>query len=236
MTYEINDLISCAVDAILDNNGELSYAAIGKALRADENLTSFSQAVIFLEMSVICHNIPFYVNNERRIRELHESFKDAITFFNANKDELEIVEKSNEKDLMDLLTGYVLPKLSLGDNTHYVFKSGSGKCKADLCDCNGIGYEVKRNYRDGSRSSLHIATAKYLVDCKNTTIEVREIKPDGSVDLESYPLGRFNGVLSSKIIKPTTYMEDELLQLIYNGTLIQEIEKRLAEMGFQWNP
>lgn len=236
MTYEVNDLISCAVDAILDNNGELSYVTIGKALRADENLTTFSQAVIFLEMSAICHNIPFYVNNERRIRDVNESFKDAITFFNANKDELEIVEKSNEKDLMDLLTGYVLPKLSLGDNTHYVFKSGSGKSKADLCDCNGIGYEVKRNYRDGSRSSLHIATAKYLVDCKNTTIEVREIKPDGSVDLESYPLGRFNGILSSKIIKPTTYMEDELLQLIYDGALIQEIEKRLAEMGFQWNP
>ena len=33
MTYEVNDLISCAVDAILDNNGELSYAAIGKAFQ-----------------------------------------------------------------------------------------------------------------------------------------------------------------------------------------------------------
>lgn len=236
MTYEVNDLISCTVDAILDNNGELTYTTIGKALRADENLTTFSQAVIFLEMSVICHNIPFYVNNERRIRELHESFKDAITFYNSNKAEYEIVEKSNTETRIDLLTGYVLPKLVFGDNTHYSFKSGSGKCKADLCDNNGVGFEVKRNYRDGSRSSLHISTAKYLIDCKNTTIEVREIKPDGSVDLESYPLGRFNGVLSSKIIKPTTYMEDELLQLIYDGTLIQEIEKRLAEMGFQWNP
>jgi hypothetical protein len=103
-----------------------------------------------------------------------------------------------------------------------------------LCDTNGIGYEVKRNYRDGSRSSLH--TAKYLIDCKNTTIEVRVINEHGNVDLESYPLGRFNGFLSSKIINPTTYMEDELLQLIYSGELIPEIESQLAENGFRWNP
>lgn len=236
MTYEINDLISCTVDIILNNKGELSYTDIGRALRSDDNLTSFNQAVIFLEMSVICHNIPFYENNQRRVRELSESFKDSITFYNSNKDESEITVKSNEKTWTDLLSGYALPKLHFGDNTHSVFKSGSGKSKADLCDEHGIGYEVKRNYRGGSRSSLHTATARYLIDCKNTTIEVREIKPDGSVDLEGYPLGRFNGFLSSKIIKPTTYIEEELLQLIYSGRLIPEIEKRLQEEGFKWNP
>lgn len=234
MLYERKDLINCTVDAILNHNGELSYINIGKALR-NEDFTSFEQAVRFIEMSVICHNIPYYKNNIRKIRELFECFKDAITFYNSNKDESETVVRSGEKDWIDLLTGYKLPKLTFGDDTHSVFKSGSGKSQADLCDEHGIGYEVKRDYRNGSRSSLHPATAKYLIDCKTTTIEVRAINTHGNVDLESYPLGRFNGFLSSKIIAPTTYIEDDLLQLIYSGELIPEIEKRLHEEGFVWN-
>ena len=236
MVYERKDLISCVVDAIISHNGEMSYFDIGKALRGEADLTPFRQAVMFIEMSVICHNIPYYVNNERKIRELFEAFRDAITFYNANKDESEIVLKSSEKALTDALSGYTLPRLALGDGTHRVFRSGSGTNKADLRDANDVGYEVKRNYRSGSRSSLHLATAKYLIDCKNTTIEVRAIDAHGNVDLESYPLGRFNSFLSSKITTPTTYMEDELLQLIYSGELIPEIEKRLAEEGFKWNP
>ena len=235
MLYERKDLISCTVIAVLYNKGELPYNVIGRALR-NENFTSFEQALIFIEMSVICHNIPFYVNNERRIRELFECFKDAITFYNSNKAESETAARSGEKDWVDILTGYKLPKLTFGDNTHIVFRSGSGRAQADLCDEQGIGYEVKRNYRNGSRSSLHIATAKYLIDCNNTTIEVRTIDEYGNVDPEGYPLGRFNGFLSSKIITPITYMEEELLQLIYSGELIPEIEKRLKEEGFIWNP
>lgn len=234
MSYKREDLIKHTVYTILNNRGELTYNTIGRALNND--FTTSEQVIIFLEMSVICHNIPFYVNNQRRIRELFESFRDSITFYNANKDESEITVKSAEKVWTDLLSGYMLPKLHFGDNTHSVFKSGSGKSQADLCDEQGIGYEVKRNYAGGSRSSLHIATAKYLIDCKNTTIEVRAIDEYGKVDLDSYPLGRFNGFLSSKIIKPITDMEEELLQLIYSGELIPEIEKRLQEEGFQWNP
>ena len=236
MFYEREDLIYNVVARIQQHKGELSYFDIGKALRCEAGLSPWGQAIIFLEMSVICHNIPFYVNNERRIRGLFECFKDAITFYNSNKAESEIVFRSSEKDWIDSLTGYKLPKLTFSDDTHSVFKSGSGKSQADLCNEQGIGYEVKRDYRNGSRSSLHTATAKYLIDCKNTTIEVREIDAYGNVDLEHYPLGRFNGFLSCKMIKPTTYMEDELLQLIYSGELIPEIEKRLEADGFKWNP
>ena len=236
MLYEREDLIYNVVERIKQHKGEMSYFDIGKALRGEADLSSWGQALMFIEMSVICHNIPFYVNNERRIRELFECFKDAITFYNANKDESEIVTKSNEKTWTDLLSAYTLPRLKLGDDTHKVFRSGSGKSQADLCDENGVGYEVKRNYRNGSRSSLHTATAKYLIDCKNTTIEVRAIDAHGNVDLENYPLGRFNGFLSSKIITPTTYIEGELLQLIYSGALIPEIERSLTEKGFMWNP
>jgi hypothetical protein len=235
MQYERKDLIKRTVYAILNNKGELTYNTIGRALR-NEAFTSFEQAIIFIEMSVICHNIPFYVNNERRIRELFECFKDAITFYNSNKAEAEIAERSHEKDWVDLLNCYKLPRLTFGDNTHVVFRSGSGRAQADLCDENGIGYEVKRDYRNGSRSSLHTTTAKYLIDCKNTAIEVRAIDEYGNVDLEYLPLGRFNGFLSSKITAPPACMEEELLELIKSGELIPEIEKRLAEEGFQWNP
>lgn len=236
MLYERKDLIEYTVEAIISHRGEMTYFDMGTALRGGACLTPFGQAIMFIEMSVICHNIPYYVNNERRIREVYEAFRDAITFYNANKDESEIVIQSSEKTWTDSLSAYTLPRLKLGDDTHKVFRSGSGKSQADLCDEQGIGYEVKRNYRNGSRASLHTATAKYLIDCKTTTIEVRAIDVNGNVDLESYPLGRFNSFLSSKIIAPTTYIEDELLQLIYSGELIPEIEKRLQELGFKWNP
>lgn len=236
MLYEREDLIYNVVARIKQHKGEMSYFDMGKALRCEANMSPWCQAIMFIEMSVICHNIPYYVNNERKIRKVSEAFRDAITFYNANKDESEIVVQSNEKTWTDVLSAYTLPRLKLGDDTHKVFRSGSGKSQADLCDEQGIGYEVKRNYRNGSRSSLHHTTAKYLIDCKTTTIEVRTIDAHGNVDLESYPLGRFNGFLSSKIIAPTTYMEEELLQLIYSGELIPEIEKRLQKEGFVWNP
>ena len=236
MLYTRENLIESATKAIVKHNGEMSYFDMGTALRGEANLTHFGQAVMFLEMSVICHNIPYYEKNVRKIRELFECFQDAITFYNSNKAEAETVVRSGEKTWVDLLTGYTLPRLAFGDNTHHVFKSGSGKSQADLRDDNGIGFEVKRNYRNGSRSSLHTATAKYLIDCKTTTIEVRAIDESGNVDLEHYPLGRFNGFLSDKLIRPTTNMEEELLQLIYSGELIPEVERRLAEEGFKWNP
>ena len=236
MIYEREDLIYNVVSRILKNKGEMTYFDMGMALRGEANLTPWGQALMFIEMSVICHNIPFYKNNIRYVRKLHECFKDAITFYNSYKSESEIVARSAEKEWVDLMSGYTLPKLVFGDDTHTVFKSGSGKSQADLCDAHGVGFEVKREYRNGSRSSLHTATTKYLIDCKNTTIEVRPLSACGTVDLECLPLGRFNGFLSNKIVNPVTYMEEELLQLIYSGELIPEIEQRLAEAGFSWNP
>lgn len=234
MLYTREDLIDYTTKAILKHNGEMSYFDMGTALRGETDLTHFGQAVMFLEMSVISHNIPYYEKNVRKIRELFECFQDAITFYNSNKAESEVVIRSCEKSWVDLLTGYTLPQLAFGDSTHHVFKSGSGKSQADLCDEHGVGFEVKRNYRNGSRSSLHTATAKYLIDCKTTTIEVRAIDESGNVDLEHYPLGRFNGFLSDKLIRPVTDMEEDLLQIIYSGELIPEIERCLAEKGFRW--
>lgn len=234
MLYTREDLIDCATKAILKHNGEMSYFDMGKALCCEAELSAFGQAIMFIEMSVICHNIPYYDKNVRKIRELFECFQDAITFYNSNKAESEIVVRSHEKVWVDNLSGYTLPKLFFGDGTHYIFKSGSGRSQADLCDESGIGYEVKRNYRNGSRSSLHTATTKYLIDCKNTTIEIRSVSNYGNVDLEHLPLGRFNGFLSNKIVKPITNIDEDLLKIIYSGELIPEIEAALAEKNFKW--
>lgn len=236
MIYEREDLIYNTVARIQQNGGELTYFDIGKAVRCEANISPWGQALVFLEMSVICHNIPFYKNGQRFTRELNECFMDSITFYNANKDECEIVLKSSDRSKIytDILSGFTLSRLTLGDDTHRTFKSGSGKAGADLKDANGVSYEVKRNYREGSRSGLH--GADFIIDCLNTTIEIRKVEADGSIDFDHYPIARFNGFLSDKVIAPKTCMEEELLQLIYSGELITEIEKRLQEAGFTWNP
>lgn len=229
----IENLISQAKQAILDNNGEYTYLDMGRYIKG-ENCTPEEQAVNLLALSVICHNIPYYEKNVRKIRELFECLIDTITFYNSNKAETEIVLKSNTDEKVDWLTGYKMPKLTFGDDSHYVFKSGSGGSRPDLQDETGITYEVKRNYRGGSRASLH--TAQYLIDCKNTTIEIRPIGRYGEVDLEHSPLGRFNGYLEPKILRPTALFEEELLEILLKGNLITEVEKLLEEASFCWNP
>lgn len=227
-------LIENTVRAIKKNDGQLTYADIGKALTGEVDLPSEIIATFYQMMAVICHNIPFYENNIRKIRELTESFRDSITFYNANKAESEIIIKSNEGTFTSIFTGFTLPKFSFGDGTHSTFKSGTGGGKPDLIGSDGFEYEVKRNYAEGSRSGLH--KADYLIDCKNTTIEIRKINQDNAVDLMYPPLARFNGFLSNKVVNPVHNLDEETMALIESGELIPEIEKRLHELGFQWNP
>jgi hypothetical protein len=213
--------------------GEFSYIDVGEIL-VGRGVTEEEQAGQLLALSVICHNIPYYENGQRCTRELSECLKDTITFYNANKAELDIVRNSKEKTWTDLLSGYTLPKLSLGDISHYTFKSGSGNSKPDLQDENGVTYEVKRNYRGGSRASLH--KADYLIDCKNTTIEIRKIGENQTVDLEHYPIARFNGFLSEKLIQPTNNINPKMMLRLWSGELIPLVEQDLEAEGFRWNP
>jgi hypothetical protein len=224
-------LISETALLLKSSNGQLDYSDIGEALKGRASSPSI-QAVMFLAMSVICHNIPYYVNNERHVRNLDECFRDAITFYNSNKAELEIVFKSTYGEHIDFLTNFKLPKLTFGDSSHYIFKSGSGTSRPDLVDEFGNTFEVKRNYRGGSRSSLH--KADYLIDCLNTTIEIRKIA-NGTVDLDHYPIARFNGVLSEKISTPITDIDNKIMLALWSGELIESVEELLAEEGFKWN-
>ena len=225
-------LIENTVRVIKTNNGQLNYSDIEKALIGQTIEPPEIIATFYQMMAVICHNIPYYDNGIRKIREVQESFRDAITFYNANKAEGEIVNKSATGIFIDDISGFVLPKFSFGDNTHYIFKSGTGVKVPDLLGSDGFKYEVKRNYINGSRSSLH--RADYLIDCKNTTIEVRKIN-NNVVDLAYRPLARFNGFLSNKIVNPIHNLDTDTFALIESGELIPIIEKRLQEDGFCWN-
>ncbi len=227
-----NELISLAVQLIKTNNGEFNYIDIGKAL-TESNLQNDGIGLL-LAISVVCHNIPYYKDNQRLIRNIDECLKDAITFYNSNKAELEIVNNSCLKEWQDLLSGFILPKLYFGDDSHYVFKSGSGTARPDLKDAEGKTYEVKRNFRGGSRASLH--KADYLIDCLNTTIEIRKISDYGSVDLDHYPIARFNGFLGEKLGNTLTNVPIDIAQKLLSGELITEVERVLQEEGFVWNP
>ena len=228
------ELIQKACKLIKKYNGEFSYFDIGRILAGSKNTED--QVSMLLALSTICHNIPYYKNGERCLRELNECLRDVITFYNANKDEGEIIYNSSEINCCDMMTGYKLPSLTYSDDTHNVFKSGSGSYKPDLIDSEGNTYEVKRNYRNGSRASLH--KADYLIDCLNTTIEIRKIETDGIIDFDHYPVARFNGFLTEKVTSITlaNNADKELLEIISSGELIPEVEKSLVEEGFSWNP
>ena len=228
--------IAEACELIKKHNGEFSYFDIGRILAGSKNTENQMSAL--LALAVICHNIPYYKNGERCLRNLNECLRDVITFYNANKDEGEIIYISNDPEAVccDVMTSYKLPALNYADDTHNVFKSGSGSAKPDLVDSEGNTYEVKRNYKNGSRASLH--KANYLIDCLNTTIEIRKIEPNGVIDLDHYPIARFNGFLTGKITSITlvTNADKELLEAIHSGELITSVEEQLAEDGFNWNP
>lgn len=226
--YTDEELVQLAKQLIIANNGEFSYFDVGAAITG-ACMTPNENAVLVLALTVVCHNIPYYVNGQRLVRNTSECLKDTITFYNANKAESEIVFRSNEKNWSDQLTGFTLPKLAFGDASHFVFKSGSGTSKPDLKDISGNTYEVKLNYRGGSRAGLH--KADYLIDCLNTTIEIRKISQYNNVDLEHYPLARFNGFLSEKV----SFNKLNISQKLISGELITEVEKLLQQEGFCWN-
>lgn len=233
MVITTDGIIQHAKHILKAYNGEFSYYEVGEIL-AGCGVTADEQAGLLLALSVICHNIPFYSNGQRCTRELDECLKDAITFYNANRAELDIVYNSKRKEWTDLISGFTLPELSFGDDTHHVFKSGTGNAKPDLKDANGLTYEVKRNYRNGSRASLH--KADYLIDCKNTTIEIRKIGENQTVDLEHYPVARFNGFLSEKLTEPTNILDARTMLCLWSGELIPLVEQDLEAEGFCWNP
>jgi hypothetical protein len=233
-------LIQRTVNAILNNQGRLKYTDIHEAMQGTTSWKEGDLVIFYLEMSVISHNIPIWENSGATQVPLSHCFRRAITFYNSYKDETEIVNRSQSGFGQNLLyNGFYLPKLTFVEpKSHAVFTHGSGKPLPDLKDEDGLTYEVKYGYfrprEDGKKtspSSLH--TANYLIDCTNPGIAVYSVVNNKA---DSNALARYSGILSNRVREPLASVSKFTMDLIYSGELIPEIEKRLHEAGFVWNP
>lgn len=179
----------------------------------------------------ITYNIPWYQQGVKNIRKPDELFKDLLTFYNANKDERSIIQKSLEQPL-DALTGFRLPKLRFSDQSHLGLASGTGGPLPDLVTDDGTFYEVKRNYfTAGSRSSLHKGT-RYLINCTNQVIEIYDITvPKWEIQIPA----RFRNVLSTKITDKPTWLAEQDKELLSSGRLAPKITSQVTKEGFSWN-
>ena len=227
-----DDILRNTVELILKHDGKISYNYLSDLFCERLPHTPYIRKLCVLySMSVIAYKIPYYVNGKKLYRTTAEAFNDALTFYNSNKAEAEIITKS-KSTLMDLVSGKVLPELEYTDNSHTFFESGTGGGMPDLVDQNGITYEVKRNYfTAGSRSSLH--KANYLINCSNHVIELYDRSlPNWEAQI---PV-RFRNVLSPKVVGVPDWVEAEDRELLSSGVLIDDIVNKLEELGFGWNP
>ena len=233
-------LIQRTVQAILNNKGCLKYTDIHRAMQGTTSWNEGDLTIFYLEMSVISHNIPIWESGVAKQVPINSCFSRAITFYNSYKDETEIVDKSQSGFGENILQNdFYLPKLTFLDpDSHMIFTHGSGKPMPDLKDENGLTYEVKYSYfkprEDGKKtspSSLH--DANYLIDCTNPGIAVYSVT-NNKADCSA--LARYSGILSNRAREPLACVSKFTMDLIHSGELIPEVEKRLQEEGFVWNP
>jgi hypothetical protein len=135
---------------------------------------------------------------------------------------------------------FKIGRLAFRDDTHEVFRSGSGSRLCDFIDLDyGSLIEAKYDYfRGGSPSSLH--DAEYLLDYDDHDARIYKTVREGRKNI--VPVGSKAIVEFKNIMTPREHMTCIpgvgylLTALIISGELIPEVEKRLAEEGFQWNP
>lgn len=226
-----DEIVKNTVDFIIKNEGKVSYMYLSDLFCGNLELSYAEKLYILHVISVIAYKIPYYVNNVKFYRLVTEAFQDALTFYNSNKAEAEIIFKSKQA-LVDWSAGKVLPELHYAEHSHDFFESGTGGGIPDLVDDDGITYEVKRNYfTAGSRSSLH--KADYLINCSNHVIELYDRSlPNWQGQIPA----RFKNVLSPKIIGVPEWVKEEDRELLISGELIEEIATKAEELSFQWNP
>ncbi len=224
-------IVKNTVDFIIKNEGRLSYLYLSDLFGNKLSLSYEEKLYILHMMAVIAYKIPYYENGKKFYRLITEAFQDALTFYNSNKAEAEIIFKSKNA-LVDWAAGKVLPELHYAENSHDFFESGTGGGIPDLIDEDGVTYEVKRNYfTAGSRSSLH--KANYLINCSNHVIELYDRSlPNWEIQIPA----RFRNVLSPKVVGMPKWVNDEDAKLLISGELIEEIANKAEELGFTWNP
>jgi hypothetical protein len=225
-----DEIVKNTVDFIIKNEGKVSYIYLSDLFRDNLELSYAEKLYILHTISVIAYKIPYYIDNKKFYRLATEAFQDALTFYNSNKAEAEIIFKSKQA-LVDWSAGKVLPELHYAEHSHDFFESGTGGGIPDLVDDDGITYEVKRNYfTAGSRSSLH--KANYLINCSNHVIELYDRSlPNWQGQIPA----RFRNVLSPKVVGVPAWVTEEDKALLVSGELIEEIASKVEELGFKWN-
>lgn len=219
-------LIKTVAENYKKHNGLLAYADIKTVLEGNSNMTPFDEAAFCIEASVITHQIPLWENRQQKERLPKTCFSSVITFTNSYKDEGELIEKSSAGFGTNILyTGFELPKLTYGEDSHDFLHPGSGTSVPDFVGADGKTYEAKYEFTKGSPSGLH--NADYLINCTNPGIAVYSIPEYADVDVSQSPLARYTGVLTRRLDKYKLTCGDDFLALIESGELIYEIEKLL---------
>lgn len=245
MTYEEirSTLINNAVSAILTYNGQLLYSDKRAVRYGKIDADELTLAVFCLVDSVIAHNIPIWKEGKKELRDCRYCFRSSDVFGQTNIDEERFIAVSRSLEgfsKFQVSGDFKIGKLAYRDDTHEVFRSGSGSWLCDFVDLDyGSLIEAKYDYfGGGSPSSLH--DAEYLLDYGNYDAKVYKTTKVGKRNIVlpgSAALAEFKNIMTPRShltsVPGVGYL---LMSLINSGELIPKVEARLAEAGFKWNP
>lgn len=216
---------------------EISYDILEVLFTGKQYKSELDTAGALLAATAIVHNIPRKNKNTGiwELRPCEDCYNGLKTFVKANRLEKFVIQFSNEQLQIDLVSGRVLEPLKFFNTNHDYLTAGYGKREPDLIDCNNIAtYEVKANYqKNNSVSGFH--GAKYLITCDGTHILIYPILYNDIIDFNN-KLFHFRNIIPEHLLEFSHALSEELFELIKSGELIPEVERRLAEEGFTWNP
>lgn len=241
ITEEIkNQLVKKAAEYFINCEDRLkdkiSYKLLNDLFAAKQYKSVLDTAGVLLACTAIVHNIPLRDKETGMwvLRPYNDCYGGLITFWKANVLEKFVIKFSCEQSQIDLVSQRVLPSLKFLNTNNEYLAAGLGRPEPDLIDCNDeVTYEVKSNYRKrGSVSGFH--TAHRLVDCDGAHIIIYPILYDGSIDF-SNNLFCFRNAIPESLVKYSHAINNELLEVIKSGDLIETVEKELASQNFEWN-
>lgn len=235
-------LISNAVKAILNSNGELLYSDKNLVRYGMASVDEMTLATFCLVDSVIGHNIPIYPNGIRTLRLYSQSWRVADVFGHTRIDEDHFIYISHTEEGFTKYQkdGNIrIGRLEYRDTDHRIFKSGSGGKLCDFVDLDN-GYLIEAKYKyfsGGSPASLHDAT--HLLNYGDKDAELYETVKDGRkniVPTNAKPIATFENIVKPRqLLFSVPGLNYEFMQLIQSGELIPEVERQLADVCFKWN-
>lgn len=229
--------IDAAVNMIINNNGQLRYSE-KDLVRNGKTPWSEEQLVVFcLVAETIAHNIPLW-NGGRHLRDISCCDSASEVFRLTSADEHYFIDISNNEgfDKYRKFGTINIGRLAFRDDTHEVFKSGSGSSLCDFIDLDyGYKIEAKYNYfsETGSPSTLH--DADFLFNYRDHDAELYKVI-NGRVPFSAIPIAIYEGIARPRRhIVEVPGISQELMKLVKSGELIPLIESELAKYNFKWN-